>query len=99
MSDTPDWALPLCPNCGTWGQGKPVEIVDLECRVSAAYVISRGARHSEVLANTNKHRITMGKGPLPDNWPEPIDWKLAATLRYPIDDQKEWVMRTAEERA
>lgn len=97
MSKTPDWALPLCPNCGAWGQGTPVEIVDLQCRIAAAYVIARGAKQSDVWEKTNARCVAMGNAPLSPNFPEPIDWKLAATLDYPIEGQKGWVTRQAKE--
>lgn len=94
QTQTPEWALPLCPNCGSWLQGGDVHLGDTECRVSAAYLIAHGkVSQPAILKQTNGHRAEA----LPDNWPEPIDWTVVAQIRLPNDEVGEWARRIAQE--
>lgn len=75
----PKNALPLCPSCGTWLYGGDAEIGDTYCRISAAYLIAYNQATKEQLQQrTNLHRAT----PLPESWPEPINWSLVGRITF-----------------
>lgn len=102
MSETPDWALPLCPNCGSWGQGTPIDIVDAVCRASTAYLIAHGIGTRQSIIQRMRTSTEFGRNhPVADNFPEPIDWAKAAIgiKHYSSDEVREWVMQQAKEYA
>jgi hypothetical protein len=99
MNYTPEWALPLCPNCGSWGQGLSVEKVDAACRAGAAYVIAHRIRTQKETVDALNSLECNKDNPIPDTFPEPINWQLAATCDYGNDEMREWVKRQAIEYA
>lgn len=100
MSITPDWALPLCPNCGSWGQGTPVEVLDAQCRAATAFLIAHGIESQSDIVRMMRTSTDFGREhPVADTFPEPINWEKAAEAmeHYPNDEVRDWVRRQAAE--